>query len=233
MPNQPETRFRTSRGSGSPLASRTANANTRISAARIRICRTLKRGSEKSSSSSLSDRVIFFKREPGGSVRKQTAKRAPTEANAPNNPPELASLIVGGDPTRAPNANLLIGELGSSGNAGSEEPRIGPFTIDDAEASSRQGDNDRAVLNSDLHVQVVLRVVNHTHNIIGGQASSSPMASDRGSDCGERLTQLATEVATEVATETATETAMRFPATFCETCEKRGKPGRAGDSKTL
>ena len=56
----------------------------------------------------------------------------------------------------------------------------GPFMIDDTEASSRQGDNDCAVLNSDLHIQVVLKAVSHARNItdvrFDGGAAAWPMA---------------------------------------------------------
>ena len=46
--------------------------------------------------------------------------------------------------------------------------------------SSRQSDNDRAVLNSDLHIQVVLKAVSHARNItdvrFDGGAAAWPMA---------------------------------------------------------
>jgi hypothetical protein len=73
-----------------------------------------------------------------------------------NDPPQLARLLVGDGPSSRAKCKVADRSFTIVADVGSEEPRLGFFAVDDTEASFRQGDNDCAVLNSDLHVQVIV-----------------------------------------------------------------------------
>jgi len=78
-----------------------------------------------------------------------------------NDPPQLARLLVGDGPSSRAKCKPADRSFTIVADVGSEEPRLGPFTVGDAEASSGQGDNDCVILNGEVHVQFILRLPNH------------------------------------------------------------------------